>query len=170
VGANIEFFARFSCRFHIADLIGTLSSDEALMQGVEERPEAVFERLLPPEPERFDVVLAWDVFNYLSRDQLSALASRLARLCRPGAQLLAFISTTREIPEQPIAYRICDHENLIHQIRTPGIRPCPRFAPAEVRQLLRGFSIDRVYQLRHGVQEYLTIRYAKPAKRSGAAA
>ena len=37
-------------------------------------------------------------------------------------------------------------------------RPGPRFAPAELNELLRGFRVDRPFLLRHGIQEYLFMR------------
>jgi hypothetical protein len=42
--------------------------------------------------------------------------------------------------------------------RTGLERPGPRYAPAEISGLLKGFRVDRSFLLRHGIQEYLFVR------------
>lgn len=155
VGSNVEFLSRFECKLYIEDLYSALSS----RSGDGDADERFFAELLPlPEGARVDVVLAWDLFNYLNRKELARLAEYLARVCRPGAMLLSLISTQKEIPAQPIRFRIVDEEKLLYEVRTSSTRPSPRYAPAEVRDLLRGFRVDRSFLLRHGIQEYLFVR------------
>ena len=75
--------------------------------------EATFERLLPLAPdERFDAMLAWDVFDYLRPDQVATLMARLTAACRPEALVLVLASTRRQIPAAPLRYRILDRESL----------------------------------------------------------
>ena len=57
-------------------------------------------------------------------------------------------------------FRILDQEHLAYEIRTASLRPCPRYAPAELNELLRGFRLDRSFLMRHGTQEYLFARQA----------
>jgi SAM-dependent methyltransferase len=116
------------------------------------------ELLTFPEDTRFDAVLAWDLLNYLDRREVAALADQLNRYCRPGALLFALISILKQAPAQPVRFRILDHERLAYEVRGPALRPCPRYAPAELSELLRGFRLDRTFLMRHGVQEYLFAR------------
>jgi SAM-dependent methyltransferase len=118
------------------------------------------ELLTFPEDTRFDAVLMWDLVNYLERREVAALARQLARFCRPGALLFALISILKQIPAEPMRFRILDHEHLAYEIRGAGTRPCPRYAPAELNELLRGFRLDRSFLMRHGIQEYLFTRQA----------
>jgi hypothetical protein len=113
-----------------------------------------------PEETRFDAVLIWDLINYLERREVAALARQLARFCAPGAQLFALISILKQIPAEPMRFRILDHEHLAYETRTASVRPCPRYAPAELNELLRGFRLDRSFLMRHGTQEYLFTRQA----------
>jgi hypothetical protein len=118
-----------------------------------------FDRLLAfPEDTRFDAVLIWDLINYLERREVAALARQLARFCRPGAIMFALISILKQIPAEPMRFRILDHETLAYEPRTAATRPCPRYAPAELNELLRGFRLDRSFLMRHGIQEYLFAR------------
>ncbi len=106
----------------------------------------------------YDIVFAWDLYNYLSRKELRYLASELRRLCRPGALVFALIWIHKTIPAQPIRFRIQSPEQLLYERRTTVERPGPRFAPAELNQAMGGFQVDRSFLLRHGIQEYLFIR------------
>jgi hypothetical protein len=157
IGTNVEFFSRFSCRLQIVDLPGALASKE-LQPLLKVDPTAAFRRVLPSGGDPFDVVLTWDVLNYLSRDQFRSLTGELWRLCRPGALLLAFISTAREILGSPSVFKIVDSQTLLAQPHTNAVRPSPRFPPAEVERLAPGFVVVQAVRMRHGVQEYLLQR------------
>lgn len=111
-----------------------------------------------PDDTRFDAVLIWDLINYLERREVAALARQLARFCHPGALLFGLVSILKQIPAEPMRYRILDPEHLAYESRTAATRPCPRYAPAELTELLRGFRLDRSFLMRHGIQEYLFVR------------
>jgi len=157
IGTNVDFFSRFSCRLQIVDLPGALAS-KGLQSVLKAAPSAAFRQVLPSDGDTFDVVLAWDVLNYLTKDQFRALSGELGRLCRPGALMLAFISTAREMPASPSVFKIVDGETLLAQPRTDALRPSPRFPPAEVEKLAAGFAVMQAVRMRHGVQEYLLQR------------
>ena len=157
IGTNVEFFSRFSCRLQIVDLPGALASKE-LQSVLKADPAAAFRRVLPSANDPFDVVLAWDVFNYLTREQFGAVTAELGRLCRPSALMLAFISTAREMAASPSVFKIVDGETLLAQPQTGAVRPSPRFPPAEVERLAAGFAVVQAVRMRHGIQEYLLQR------------
>jgi hypothetical protein len=156
-GANVEFFSQFSCRLQIADLPEALAS-ETLRPLLTADPAAAFRRILPVARESFDVVLAWDVLNYLTREQFGCLAAHVGSLCRPGALMLAFVSTTKEMSNVPLVYRIVDDQTLLVRQQTIAVRSSPRFLPAEVGRLMSGFAVAQSVVMRHGVQEYLFVR------------
>lgn len=172
VGVNVEFFSAFSGRLTIADLHGSLADDERLAVRFSEQPEPVLSELLSPgepspddpgdssprESRRYDVVLAWDLFNYLTREQMAALGQHLGRLAQPGAHLLTLVATAPQIPAEPIVYKIVDEDHLQYTIRSSRPRKSPRWAPADLGRSLTAFTVDRSYLLRHGVQEYLMLR------------
>ena len=173
LAANVQYLAALSCRVRIADLFRSLS-----LESVESRrPEAVgalFDRLLPLAPgERFDALLAWDVFDYLRPDQVAALLSRLAPACPPEAPVLVLASTGRTIPATPLRYRILDPENLACEGPAEPTRPCPRYTQPDFRRMMAGFSIRRSILMRSGLHEYLFVRDAgdevAPSAEAGAA-
>ena len=155
IGSNVEYLSQYGCRLSIQDLYLTRSS---AVDG-EELGAEFFEQLLPlPDGPLYNVVFAWDLFNYLSRKELKHLTARLRQACRPGAQVLALIWIHKSIPAQPIRFRFRGPDQLHYDRRTSLERPGPRFQPAEINQLMSGFQVDRSFLLRHGIQEYLFVR------------
>lgn len=157
VGANLDFLAaRYRCRLQFADLWGSAPAHR--FADPEADPAALFAELLPLDGPPFDLVLAWDLLNYLRREQIRALAERLAPACRPGGRLFAMVLTGREIPRRPLTYEMRPGGELVYRDAGGPTRAGPRYRPAEIDDLTPGFAVDRSYLLRHGVQEYLLIR------------
>jgi len=159
VGSNVEFLSRYDCKLYIEDLYAALAArGPALGEGEQAGPQFFADFLPLPDTVRLDVILAWDTFNYLSRRELAYLVDRLRRYCQPGTLIFSLISILKQIPAQPIRFRIVDEERLAYDLRTAALRPSPRYAPAELTEILSGFRVDRSYLLRHGIQEYLFVR------------
>lgn len=158
VGSNVEFLSRFGCKIYIEDLYAALSSRQPTgSDGGEAGPQFFADFLPLPETARIDVVLAWDRFDYLTRKELRHFIERLGRYCHTGTYVFALISYGKQIPAQPMRFRIVDEENLLYEPVTSGLRPSPRYAPAELNDVMRGFRVSRSFLLRHGIQEYLFV-------------
>jgi hypothetical protein len=156
IGSNVQRLSEYGCRLDIEDLYASKSAAAEDSLG----SEFFTQFLAPPEGTKFDLVLAWDLLNYLDRKELAHMADRLRLFCRPGALIFALVSIHKNIPAQPIRFRFVnqDEEKLVYDRRTTVERPGPRFAPAELNSALRGFHVDRSFLLRHGIQEYLFVR------------
>lgn len=155
LGANVSFWTeRFLCTVEVADLYPSLAG------GPDEDPAAAVAAALPLDEgtRRADVVLAWDLFNYLDRDRLRALGERLTERTRPGGLLFAMLWTGKEIPREPGRFTIREGGALVYGVEGERTRPGPRYRPAEIAAVTPGFSADRNFLLRHGVQEYLLLR------------
>jgi len=167
VAGNVAFLTALSCRVRIADLLRALRA-EPLESRKPEAVGALIDRLLPLAPgECFDAMLAWDVFDYLRPDHVSALMARLTPACRPGARVLVLTSMRRQLPAAPLRYRILGRESLAGEgPLEPAGRPAgdgrTRVQP-DVRRLMPGFSVRHSVLLRSGVQEYLLVRDAGKA-------
>jgi hypothetical protein len=153
VGSNVEFLSQLGCKLQIGDLFASRASAG---EG-EELGQEFFEQLFPGDA-RFDVVLAWDLFNYLQRREMIRLGSLLRRHCRSGALVFALMAIQKQIPAQPMRFRMQDNGQLLYERRTFLDRPGPRYAPSEISGFMKGFQVDRSFLLRHGIQEYLFLR------------
>lgn len=153
VGSNVELLSQLGCKLHIGDLYASRASAG---EG-EELGQEFFEQLFPGD-SRFDVVFAWDLFNYLQRREMARLGPLLRRHCRSGALVFALTWIHKQIPAQPIRFRMQENGQLLYERRTGIDRPGPRYAPSELTGFMKGFQVDRSFLLRHGIQEYLFIR------------
>ncbi len=171
LAGNIAYLSALSCRIRIADLFRSLS-----LESIENRqPEAIdatLARLLPIAPdERFDALLAWDVFDYMRPDQVASLMARLTAACRPEALVLVLASTRRQIPAVPLRYRILDHETLAVDGPLEPRRAGPSHGAPDLKRMMPGFAVRHSILLRSGVQEFLFARSAgrEPARSSAVA-
>jgi hypothetical protein len=106
----------------------------------------------------FNLVLLWDVLNYLSSEQAKQVISAVAELCSPNARLYAIVFATDTMPELPNRYRIIDRAHLAYEPTTTEVRGSPSLPPAAVAKFLEGFRIEHSFVLRHGVHEYVAAR------------
>lgn len=165
VGENLTFLSqRYRCRLQVGDLFRSAIASGQPFTDPDADARRLFAQLLPageegaPSERRIDLVLAWDLLDYLRRDQVVALSERLAAMCRPGGRIYALVHIGKEVPREPRSYVLRDGGELLYRGPTEPSRPATRYRPAEVDAMTPGFIVDRTYLLRHGVQEYLLER------------
>lgn len=158
VGHNLERLSALGCRIRITDLFRSLSAETLEAREPETCP-ALFARLLPAEAsEQFQIVLLWDLLDYLRPHEISALMAHVAVACAPRALVYALVSTLRQIPAAPRRYRIEDLETLSWSGSAEPLRPGPRHTQPELCRLMPAFRVKKSFILRNGVQEYLLER------------
>jgi hypothetical protein len=154
---NVDFWSRYPCRLHIRDLyrdragLGDFAAEK-------ERDEFFAAALSFEDGIRFDVILAWDLFNYLGQEDLAAMIRRLSGGCKPGALMFALVSSQPQIPAAPNLFRILDAEQITYESRTSEMQLCPRHQPRDLARLANGFDISHSFLLRNGIQEFLFTR------------
>ncbi len=168
-GINIDFWSQVAGKIHIEDFYESYKSipkripSEDEEQNEEVDQSGIFEQLLIVPPNtRMDVILAWDVFNYLEPCQIEAAARHLGKYCLPGSFLFALIWSTHLMPAEPTAFKILDRERIIYESHSTGTRTCPRYQPRDVGRMMVGFRVFNSFILRNGIQEYLFV-YDPPA-------
>ncbi|HLE84138.1 MAG TPA: class I SAM-dependent methyltransferase [Thermoanaerobaculia bacterium] len=156
VGGNIEYLSRCALSVQVADLWPSIAGGE---------PRSWEKALQSLEPETegpgFHAVLAWDLLNYLPRPRVRELADRLAAVTRPGGRVFAFVYYSREMPAEPVRFRIADRETLTYA-RPAALRPAPRYPQGAVEQAFAGFAMEKGYLLKTGLHEYLLARKPPP--------
>lgn len=152
---TVALLTPFRCRLEIADLADGLAGLDAETDWNLLRDLA--EALLPPaRREPTDIVLCWDLLNYLQRPALSALAERLADRMRPGGfahALIAYSGTT--MPAQPSQFAPLADGRLIETVTTSAVKNAPRYSPEDLGKCMRGFHSESAMLLRNGMQEFL---------------
>jgi len=152
IGGNVSFFSQFSCKLFIADIhqsLPSLTEEKAAFA-------AALEGVLPgPEAAPVDLILAWDLFNYMELPQIEVLTQALAPLSGKKTLLFSMISTLKEIPHKPLDYEVRDSQTLAYSADPRLKIPCPRYKEPILERTMPSFSVETSFLLRNGVQEYL---------------
>lgn len=156
--SNLQFLSQSvrSLHIEIEDLYETLSSFDFFDPREPRSYDAVYRYLFPyGEETRFDLILGWDLFNYLEELEFSSLIRHLDRFCHPGTLLFTMISSNRYIPEKPIRFQIVDSERLRYEYLSSLLRPSPRYHQADLVRMMPHFRLFSSFRLRNGFKEYL---------------
>jgi hypothetical protein len=158
---NVEFFSRFRSRLTIANVGAGLGDLNAAADASEAKQ--VVEALLPAHgPDPIDLVLCWDVLNFLKPPALSALMAQIATGLRRGASvhaLMAYAAT--QMPAEPGSYAIRGEGELASSFAGEGTQNAPGYSTYHLLKMMPNFQVEKSVLLRQGLQEYF-FRYWPP--------
>ncbi|MFT7560435.1 MAG: hypothetical protein ACI93R_002355 [Flavobacteriales bacterium] len=99
---NFQFFSPLGCRFRFEGFYDAIENAEF---GVDDSWLNDFLSDLPKE-QKFDIVLAWDLFNFLSPEQLYSVYRKLESVLKPNTiiYMLSYVGAMR--PSQPSGFSI----------------------------------------------------------------
>jgi hypothetical protein len=153
---NVQFWSQYSCRLYIQDFYRSYQDWKATASQEKESEKAAFSLLLPFSDDTvFDIILAWDLFNYFELWKLEEFVKRLSRWCRRGSRIFVLISSQPDISMSPTKFRILNREQMIHEIPTRAKKLCPRYQPRDIARLMARFTVSCSFLLRRGMQEYV---------------
>lgn len=158
---TVALFSQFRCRLEFADL-----GDGFEQLNAEADPlllREIAEALLPRRrQEAADIVLCWDLLNYLQRPALKVLMARVAARSRPGTLVHALIAySAPRMPAKPDRYAAMPDGRLLIQ-HTSGVDcAAPRYTPEDLRHCLPDYTIESAMLLKNGMQEFL-LRSTRP--------
>lgn len=152
--ANIRYFTERGQKIYSEDLL-TASTDSSLLTKDDEGRSVIdYKRFLAENLTypggRFDVVLCWNLADYLDESLVKPVIARLWSTLRPGGMLLAFFHTHEAGPDSPCyRYHIVDQDTL--EMSDIEMRRDARKGPAGVGQAPHhgGFRLQRVFNNRH---------------------
>ncbi|WP_376695713.1 hypothetical protein [Wenzhouxiangella sp. EGI_FJ10305] len=159
---TVALFSAYRCRLDIVDLpahLGALPNVDE--EGGSEAVERWLDGLLPPsQGETVDLVLCWNLLNYLPASVIEALGRRLAERASPQARLHALIEyRATRMPAAPVSFAPVGLELLDDPPEgDPAAIPAPRYTPKELEKRLPGFTSEKTMLLGNGMQEYLYRR------------
>jgi hypothetical protein len=153
--STIKTFGKFRCRLDIVDLAADLET----LRG-ETDPRLLRQRvetLLPRRgTEATDIVLCWDLINYLAPPALTAVMESIALRCKPGALAHGLVYySMRQMPERPGSFVPLDDQRLANRAPPGAERPAPRYSPEDLARCMPRYTVERGRLLRNGMQEFL---------------
>ena len=153
--ATIRALGQFRCRLEFVDLADGLD----LLNGETEprRIRQSADSLLPTRrPEGIDIVLCWDLINYLNQPALTAVMECIALRCKRGALAHGLVYySAKSMPQRPSTFIPVDDQRILQHLQ-PGLeRPAPRYSPEDLARCMPRYSVERGRLLRNGMQEFL---------------
>ena len=156
---NILYLAGRGCKVYVQDFFFELQGARRQAPPDQEFSFQNFLNASFPYPnDIFDGVLAWDLFNYLSPKDATMLAKKLFAQMKVGGVLLAFFSSAKMIPSEPVVYRIADSHNLHYENDHDSEVKAPNFTNNEIVKMMDRFAVVNFYFLRNGVREALLAK------------
>jgi SAM-dependent methyltransferase len=123
---------------------------------------------------QFDVILCWNLADYLDEDLVKPLVARFWSMIRPGGMLLAFFHTQEAGPDAPCyRYHITGDDTLEmqHVEARGGLRKGPGVQSARgafrlqrvfnnrhIENLFRDFTSIKFFLTRDNIREVLVVR------------
>ncbi len=151
----IDFFCRRNCRVHIQDLdLDTLRARFAEGDS-DEISETFADSLNAGKPARLDLILAWDLFNFLTPPVISGMVSRLMPYCGENTLLYILTYNRETMPATPGSFWIQQEGVVDYLLSDTETRSNPRRSPRELERMMPGFQMAHSYLLQNGLQEYL---------------
>lgn len=156
--AMLALLGKFPCHVQIADIASgrDIRLLNAMPAGQELDEHAA--SLLPAHcaDTAVDLVLCWDLPNYLKPDAMRALIAAIEPRTRPGTIAHALVVySERTMPDRPRRYVPKSDGRLVNH-STPGAEiPAPRYSPEALGEMMGRFVIDRARLLANGMQEFL---------------
>jgi hypothetical protein len=152
---TIRAFGRFRCRLDIVELAEGIDglNYETDPRRLRQRIDAL---LLPRGREATDVVLCWDLINYLTPAALTAVMECIAARCKRGALAhgLVYYSAQR-MPDRPGCFVPADDDRLVNRATPVAERTAPRYSPEDLARCMPRYTVERGRLLRNGMQEFL---------------
>ncbi len=177
-GPNVSFFSQFGCQLEIIDLFAALSDHRArgtavplggsrigaavseLLERSEAGHQSGGDRIVDESasvPRGYDLILAWDLLDYLEEREITELFRVLRPQRQVGTRMLALVSYRGPIPSRPRRFRVLDRTHLVIDDSAPSDRPSPVHKEPRLLKLMPGFVVESCYLMRHGIQEYLFV-------------
>ena len=169
-GASFNFFSQLSCNIYFENLSDFFSSNpiEALSKTeVIARLEDYLSDF--DQQEKFDVILTWDIFDYLDLNVVQWLIQRLSAYFSPNALIYSIRSVSKHITKKPKSFQITDQYHInIGTSESTFERTYPCHHTAKLLKFLPDFYMESSYLNYEGMIPSLAemvMRYQPDKKR-----
>jgi hypothetical protein len=148
------------CSIDVRQVLQRLHTMDAQSQQAYLRTSPLFAFKSKP---RFDVILAWDFFNYFNDFQLQAFGEGLANYVQDTTLLFSIQYTGDTLPSQPKQYSVTANGiGVDHPLtQTMKSREHPVLSSLRIQKCLPGFFIRNTFTLQQGMQrgtsEYVLV-------------
>jgi SAM-dependent methyltransferase len=149
--ANIRYLTERGHKIYSEDILEASTDPSLVMRDTQGNPTLDHKRFLAENlvfgNAQFDIILCWNLADYLDEELVKPLVARFWSMIRPGGMLLAFFHTQEAGPDAPCyRYHITGNDTL--EMQHVEVRGDLRKGPGA--QSARGaFRLQRVFNNRH---------------------
>ncbi|WP_317929420.1 hypothetical protein [Halioxenophilus sp. WMMB6] len=160
--STFNFFSDLKCNIHFEDINSFIADAQQLH--AELQLESLKEYLQSQVgKQKFDAILAWDLFNYLTPDAIKTLLAMMQPYCTPNCLLQVFHYTQKLIPARPRAFKIVDQYFMELGESDLADRQTPQLATYQLLKHIPGYVVQEGLANKEGmapgIAEYL-LKYS----------
>lgn len=155
---TLDFFSPYRCRLHLPGCRDTLLTQVTAEAQEPATWTQLFNTCLPwpePAPASLDLLLLWDLPNYLNEPGVRALIDYLAPCFSARTALHMYIHTRQTMPVTPCNYRITGEQQVQIETFSAWTAVSPVYYQERLHKLFAPFRVERGMLLANGLQEYV---------------
>lgn len=151
---NCAWFSASGARVFIDTSRNSLRG-RVIENGEVDAPE--LDKFLDHFPGAIDVLLFWDLLDYLPLETIKLLMNQISRRMQPGGLAYVLASRQRRIAATPAIIDVVREDVLRFHHDEPQSKEAPQYAPKKLEQHMPGFVLEKLYLMQNGVQEHLFV-------------
>ncbi len=161
-GGCFRLLSQLSCKIHVEDIVSLLR--EHLLSSKKSTAFDISTTLDENmNHDQFDVILAWDIFNYLSLQQIQQLSENLKPFCKPNTLLYMLRYVDKNIPLAPRDITVRDQYTIEMSDDACFARPTANYSTLDLLKVLPGYYMQDTMLAQEGMVRGITehvLRYA----------
>ncbi len=165
--SNFRLLSTLGCKLHFENLDEFLRENQASLYS-----DSLFDLLDDylsgfSDDDLFNVVLTWDIFNYLDLSSVERLMARLLPFCARNARIHVMRHLGTNVPAVPCRFRITDKGDFVVS-RTLQSNPATvrhRCTSATLLKHIPQCQLERTFMNHAGMQPWITeliLKYTPP--------
>lgn len=157
---SFNFYSEHSCYLTISDSIQSLINihwpeDDSPNIAITKK----IEQIIPFSNIQYDLILAWDSFNYIHPKVMPFLHNHLLKFCTNNTIIHGFSFTSEYYPKQTGVFKILGADKIHHSVKDENIMRHTPLTPHAINKVMPNFKYARSVLMRSGLQEFmLTIK------------
>jgi hypothetical protein len=154
----LDYFAAYRCKLHLPGCRDALLKHRIAEDATEYSLSAVFNSLVPfadDDNNSLDLILLWDLPNYLDKRILSAFVDYLMPRLDHASVLHTYIHTRQNMPEYPGEFRLTQNDSIMVDMPAAWSAHSPMYYQELLHKVFAPFRVIRGMLLANGLQEYI---------------
>lgn len=152
--SKLEFILRYNAVYTPVGVITQITNSPTRDSAGKINLRQLFRHIEKYKPKRkYNLIFAWDLFNYMSRSDIIHLMAYISSYCHPGARLFAISWLTNQMPNKPGVFDVLPNRNLFYETLTLDKARCPKFSTPALVEMMPSFVPSKLSVTRSGMLE-----------------